>query len=168
MKWNMLTTKCIDIAIDCVLVQSLRIHIYQCELNFRLTIQHDYDHCPQQLTRVATINELGQFMIFNYETKVKPEWIGYNGHMQDAFHGLMLSYTVDTQQDTEGFDQDYRTRTDCTTYLLEGYRLYPKVHRLRESSALFRPRPLHRHHAMLSTLDPGHLARQIRPIIHRV
>ncbi len=63
-------------------------------------------------------------MIFKYETKVKPEWIDYNGHMQDAFYGLVFSYAVDALQDSVGFDHEYRTRTDCTIYLLEDHRFY--------------------------------------------
>ena len=38
-------------------------------------------------------------MAFLYQTQVLPDWIDYNGHMQDAFYGLVFSYAVDAFQD---------------------------------------------------------------------
>ena len=61
-------------------------------------------------------------MPFEYTTSVKPEWIDYNGHMQDAFYGLVFSYAVDAFQDWVGFDAAYRTETDCTIYLVEEHK----------------------------------------------
>lgn len=63
-------------------------------------------------------------MVFRYETSVRPEWIDYNGHMQDAYYGLIFSHAVDSLQDEVGFDAEYRTRTGCTIYLLEDHRFY--------------------------------------------
>ncbi|EEE35651.1 conserved hypothetical protein [Rhodobacteraceae bacterium KLH11] len=34
---------------------------------------------------------------------MKPEWIDYNGHMQDAYYGLVFSYAVDAMQDAPQF-----------------------------------------------------------------
>jgi acyl-CoA thioester hydrolase len=64
--------------------------------------------------------------VFHYETTVRPEWIDYNGHMQDAFYGLIFSYAVDAMQDAVGFDEEYRNRTGCTIYLLEDHKHYLK------------------------------------------
>ncbi|WP_170335000.1 thioesterase family protein [Ruegeria arenilitoris] len=64
--------------------------------------------------------------MFIFETTVKPEWIDYNGHMQDAYYGLVFSYAVDAIQDEVGFDADYRARTGCTIYLLEDHKYYLK------------------------------------------
>ena len=47
-------------------------------------------------------------MIFEYRKTVLPEWIDYNGHMQDAYYGLVFSKAVDALQDDVGFDQSYR------------------------------------------------------------
>ncbi len=33
-------------------------------------------------------------MTFRYQTTVRPEWIDYNRHMQDAYYGLVFSYAV--------------------------------------------------------------------------
>ncbi|RYG89294.1 thioesterase [Loktanella sp. IMCC34160] len=61
---------------------------------------------------------------FRYQTTVRPEWIDYNGHMQDAFYGLIFSYAVDAFQDAVGFDGAYRDRTGCTIYLLEDHKFF--------------------------------------------
>ncbi|WP_299986185.1 thioesterase family protein [uncultured Ruegeria sp.] len=63
-------------------------------------------------------------MTFTFETTVKPEWIDYNGHMQDAYYGLVFSYAVDAMQDEVGFDAEYRAHTGCTIYLLEDHKYY--------------------------------------------
>ncbi len=63
-------------------------------------------------------------MIFSYETTVRPDWIDYNGHMQDAYYGLIFSYAVDALQDAVGFDDAYRTRTDHTIYLVEDHKFF--------------------------------------------
>ena len=63
-------------------------------------------------------------MIFRYETTVRPEWIDYNGHMQDAYYGLIFSYAVDALQDEVGFDEEYRRRSGCTIYLIEDHKFY--------------------------------------------
>lgn len=63
---------------------------------------------------------------FVYETTVIPEWIDYNGHMQDAYYGLIFSYAVDAVQNEVGFDAAYRKRTGCTIYLLEDHKYFLK------------------------------------------
>ena len=73
-------------------------------------------------------------MPFEYTTSVKPEWIDYNGHMQDAFCGLVFSYAVDAFQDWVGFDAAYRTETDCTIYLVEEHKYF--LREVKESDPL--------------------------------
>ena len=63
-------------------------------------------------------------MVFTYETTVVPDWIDYNGHMRDAYYGLIFSLAVDALQDEIGFDEDYRARTGCTIYLVEDHKYY--------------------------------------------
>jgi len=65
-------------------------------------------------------------MSFLYHTKVKADWIDYNGHMQDAYYGLVFSYAVDAFQDVVGFDAAYRQRTGCTIYLVEEHKYFLK------------------------------------------
>ena len=73
-------------------------------------------------------------MPFEYTTSVKPEWIDYNGHMQDAFYGLVFSYAVDAFQDWVGFDAAYRTETGCTIYLVEEHKYF--LREVKESDPL--------------------------------
>lgn len=62
--------------------------------------------------------------VFRFRTTVAPEWIDYNGHMRDAFYGLVFSYAVDGFQDAVGLDEAYRTASGCTIYLLEHHCFY--------------------------------------------
>lgn len=73
--------------------------------------------------------------VFAYETAVAPEWIDYNGHMRDAFFGLVFSYAVDAFQDAVGIDEAYRTATGCTIYLLEHHSFY--IAEVKEGDTLF-------------------------------
>lgn len=61
---------------------------------------------------------------FNYQSEINEAWIDYNGHMQDAYYGLVFSYAVDSLQDEVGFDAEYRARTGCTIYLLEDHKYF--------------------------------------------
>jgi acyl-CoA thioester hydrolase len=54
-----------------------------------------------------------------YSTAVLPEWIDYNGHLRDAYYGLVLSYACDALMDHLGTDAAYRQQTHCTLYTLE-------------------------------------------------
>ena len=54
-----------------------------------------------------------------YRTCVAPEWIDYNGHLRDAYYGLIVSYATDALMDRLGLDAAYRTATGCTLYTLE-------------------------------------------------
>lgn len=63
---------------------------------------------------------------FVYETTVHADWIDYNGHMRDAYYGLIFSFAVDAMQDEIGFDAAYRARTGCTIYLLEEHKFFLK------------------------------------------
>lgn len=48
-----------------------------------------------------------------------PEWIDYNGHVRDAYYGLIASSACDALMDRVGIDAAYRERTRCTLYTLE-------------------------------------------------
>lgn len=65
-----------------------------------------------------------------YETAIEPEWIDYNGHVRDAYYGLIASGACDALMDRLGLDAAYRTRTHCTLYTLEMH-----VHYLSEVKA---------------------------------
>jgi acyl-CoA thioester hydrolase len=54
-----------------------------------------------------------------YRAKIEPDWIDYNGHLRDAYYGLVASFAVDEVMDHLGLDAAYRQRTLCTLYSLE-------------------------------------------------
>ena len=54
-----------------------------------------------------------------YYAKIEPQWIDYNGHLRDAYYGLVASYAIDELMDFLGLDAAYRARTQCTLYSLE-------------------------------------------------
>jgi acyl-CoA thioester hydrolase len=65
-----------------------------------------------------------------YETAILPEWIDYNGHLRDAYYGLIVSLATDALMDRVGLDAAYRARTGCTLYALEMHLHYlHEVHR---------------------------------------
>ncbi len=69
---------------------------------------------------------------FQFETAIQPDWIDYNGHMRDAYFGLVFSLAVDAMQDEVGFDEAYRKRTGCTIYLLEDHKYFLREVKLNE------------------------------------
>jgi acyl-CoA thioester hydrolase len=54
-----------------------------------------------------------------YRAEIDPAWIDYNGHLRDAYYGLVMSYAIDGFMDYLGLDAAYRERTHCTLYTLE-------------------------------------------------
>ena len=68
---------------------------------------------------------------FIFKINVQEEWIDYNNHMQDAYYGLAFSYAVDHFQDAVGFDEDYRSRTGCTIFVVEDHKFYLNEVKLR-------------------------------------
>ncbi|HMN72745.1 MAG TPA: thioesterase family protein [Rhodoblastus sp.] len=51
-------------------------------------------------------------------TSVQPDWIDYNGHMNDAAYARIFSLSVDRLMAAIGLDQDGRDRTSLTIYTL--------------------------------------------------
>jgi acyl-CoA thioester hydrolase len=54
-----------------------------------------------------------------YRATILPDWIDYNGHLRDAYYGLVASFAVDDVMDYLGLDAAYRAETKCTLYTLE-------------------------------------------------
>lgn len=69
-----------------------------------------------------------------YRAQLMPEWIDYNGHLRDAYYGLVLSYAIDDVMDHLGLDAAYRERTHCTLYTLELHMHY--LHEVKASDDL--------------------------------
>ena len=62
-----------------------------------------------------------------YRTALAADWIDYNGHLRDAYYGLIVSYACDALMDRLGMDAAYRGRTGNTLYTVETH-----AHFLRE------------------------------------
>ena len=69
-----------------------------------------------------------------YRAAIQPDWIDYNGHLRDAYYGLVASYAVDDVMDHLGLDAAYRERTHCTLYTLELHLHY--LHEVKSSDDL--------------------------------
>jgi acyl-CoA thioester hydrolase len=69
-----------------------------------------------------------------YRATLDPGWIDYNGHLRDAYYGLILSYAIDDLMDHLGLDAGYRARTRRTLYTLEMHIHY--LHEVKESDPL--------------------------------
>jgi acyl-CoA thioester hydrolase len=54
-----------------------------------------------------------------YRTALAPEWIDYNGHLRDAYYGLIVSYACDALMDRLHMDAAYREQTRNTLYTVE-------------------------------------------------
>ena len=62
-----------------------------------------------------------------YTTELAAEWIDYNGHLRDAYYGLIVSFACDALMERLGMGAGYRARTGNTLYTVEMH-----VHFLRE------------------------------------
>jgi len=62
-----------------------------------------------------------------YRTGIAADWVDYNGHLRDAYYGLIVSYGIDALMERIGLGEAYRGRTACTLYTLEMH-----IHYLRE------------------------------------
>ncbi len=70
-----------------------------------------------------------------YRTRIAPEWIDYNGHLRDAYYGLIWSYATDDMMDQLGIHSEYRTHTHCTLYTLEMHFHY--LHEVKSTDELW-------------------------------
>ena len=58
------------------------------------------------------------------DTDVKPDWVDYNGHMNDAEYARVFSLAVDTLMERIGLDEAGRHRHGYTLYTLETHLRY--------------------------------------------
>ena len=61
---------------------------------------------------------------FLHDSAVSPDWIDYNGHMRDAYYGVVFSAAIDDLMDEIGLDAAYREREKGTLYAVEDHRFY--------------------------------------------
>ncbi|MDN3556228.1 thioesterase family protein [Halomonas maura] len=58
------------------------------------------------------------------ETRVAPEWVDYNGHMNDAEYARVFSLGVEALMDAIGLDETGRRRHGYTIFTLETHLCY--------------------------------------------
>lgn len=56
-----------------------------------------------------------------YRTKVKPEWVDYNNHLNDGYYLVIMSLGTDAFQDLIGMSDAERRATTTTIYTLEAH-----------------------------------------------
>lgn len=59
-----------------------------------------------------------------YHDHVRPEWIDYNGHMNDGYYAVAFGLAVEQVQDYFGMDAAYRATTKGTLYTVEAHLNY--------------------------------------------
>jgi acyl-CoA thioester hydrolase len=69
-----------------------------------------------------------------YHARIQPDWIDFNGHLRDAYYGLVASFAIDDVMDILGLNAAYRERTHCTLYTLEVHLHY--LHEVKSSDDL--------------------------------
>ena len=69
-----------------------------------------------------------------YRCPIEAGWIDYNGHLRDAYYGVIVSSAVDDVMDQLGLDAAYRQRTQCTLYTLEQHFYF--LHEVKASDAV--------------------------------
>ncbi|MDQ0252858.1 acyl-CoA thioester hydrolase [Evansella vedderi] len=63
-------------------------------------------------------------MSFRYQERVRPEWVDYNGHMNDAEYAKVFSLAVDSFMDDIGLDEKSRNSLNYTIFTLETHLCY--------------------------------------------
>jgi acyl-CoA thioesterase FadM len=67
-----------------------------------------------------------------HDTIVQPEWIDYNGHMNEARYMEVFGETSTTFYNYIGIDEAYRQRTHCSVFAIEAHIYYLHESKLAE------------------------------------
>ena len=60
----------------------------------------------------------------DHRAAVRPEWIDYNGHMNEAFYVLVFGQATDELMILTGLDEPYRESSGCSLYTAEAHVRY--------------------------------------------
>jgi len=60
----------------------------------------------------------------DHEATVRPEWIDYNGHMNEAFYVLVFGHATDQMMIETGMGPQYREQSGCSLYTAEAHVRY--------------------------------------------
>jgi acyl-CoA thioester hydrolase len=107
-----------------------------------------------------------------HRATVLPEWIDYNGHMNEAYYVLVFGHATDAFLDYIGMDDATRRATDSSVYTLEAHINYlAEAHqgdRLAIATQLLAhdAKRLHLYHAMQRETDTALLATTELMLLH--
>ncbi len=59
-----------------------------------------------------------------WQEPVQPEWIDYNGHLSEPYYVLVFGHATDAVMERVGLGADYRARTSCSLFTVEGHIRY--------------------------------------------
>lgn len=59
-----------------------------------------------------------------YRGRVRPEWLDYNGHMNDSAYGVVCSQANELLLEALGVGEAYRAATGCSMYTVEAHLRY--------------------------------------------
>jgi acyl-CoA thioester hydrolase len=59
-----------------------------------------------------------------HRAEVRPEWLDYNGHLNEAYYLLIFSHATDALLDRIGMDDAFRRREGVTIFTLETHLCY--------------------------------------------
>jgi acyl-CoA thioester hydrolase len=59
-----------------------------------------------------------------HEAHVRPEWVDYNGHMNEAYYVLIFGDATDAFYDHIGFNDSFRRREQVSLYTVEAHIRY--------------------------------------------
>lgn len=59
-----------------------------------------------------------------YRTRVRPEWLDYNGHMNDSAYAVVCTEANEMLLDALGVGAAYRATTGCAMYTVEAHLRY--------------------------------------------
>jgi acyl-CoA thioester hydrolase len=62
--------------------------------------------------------------VLEYQAKVRPEWIDYNGHLSEPYYVLVFGDATTALMDQVGLGPDYRERHDSSLYTVEAHIQY--------------------------------------------
>jgi acyl-CoA thioester hydrolase len=99
-----------------------------------------------------------------HEATVRPEWVDYNGHMNEAYYVLIFGDATDAFYDHIGFNDTFRRRENVSLYTVEAHvRYLNEAHEgepLRIGTRLLAhdEKRLRLHHTMLRKRDNETLA----------
>lgn len=82
----------------------------------------------------STLNDQPPTPLRLHTATVQPQWIDYNGHMNDGYYVVAFTVATDALQDYVGLDQSWRSASGCSIYSVEAHIKY--LHEVKEGAPL--------------------------------